>query len=151
MLSHTSVDTIGIKDIFHENLWRSFHICCQIDGIRNSLKFKKKNTKFWGRCDLFVVGITGSWLCYADIQEHFLHFEILTDALLQMLWEVLRFKILIYFKTWWRHHRQCREYSSLFHDFISTNMFFQNHIYASGVLHCHEVNQHTTSEVYNDT
>ena len=46
---------------------------------------------------------TGSWIDQKDSHEHFRHFELLIDALAQILTEIYDFQNLTYFVTWWRH------------------------------------------------
>ena len=66
--------------------------------IYKILKFSKV-TKFWGPGELFVGGVTGNWLCNIDSQVHYLHFELLIDALAQILTELWWFQNLTYFLT----------------------------------------------------
>ena len=54
-------------------------------------------TKFFTRSE------TGIWICCKDSHEHLWHFELLIDALVQILGELLHFKVLTYFGTLWRH------------------------------------------------
>ena len=46
---------------------------------------------------------TGIWICYKDSHGHLWHFELLIDALAQILTEPLHFKVLTYSGTLWRH------------------------------------------------
>ena len=50
----------------------------------------------------FLTGsYTGSWIYQKDSHEHFGHFELLIDAVAQILTEIYQFKNLTYFVTWW--------------------------------------------------
>ena len=66
------------------------------------LAFSKMAT-IWGRNFFFTWSDTGIWICYNDSHEHLWHFELLIDALDQILTELLEFKVLTYFGTLWRH------------------------------------------------
>ena len=58
-------------------------------------------------CDLatnfFTGSYTGSWIYQKDGHEHFRHFELLIDAVAQILTEIYQFKNLTYFVILWRH------------------------------------------------
>ena len=47
--------------------------------------------------------IAGSWIYQKDSHEHFRHFELLIDALAQILAEIYQFQNLTYFVILWRH------------------------------------------------
>ena len=53
--------------------------------------------------NFFTGSYTGSWIYQKDSHEHFRHFELLIDALAQILTEIYQFKYLNYFLTCWRH------------------------------------------------
>ena len=53
--------------------------------------------------NFFTGSYTGSWIDQKDSHEHFRHFELLIDALAQILTEIYHFQNLTYFVTWWRH------------------------------------------------
>ena len=46
---------------------------------------------------------TGSWIYQKDSHAHFRHFELLINALAQILTEIYHFQNLTYFVAWWRH------------------------------------------------
>ena len=87
---------------FWHNLGRSFHIWGQIEAVFNISKFSKWPL-FWARDKLFAGSYTGSWIDLKDSHENFRHFELLIDALTQILTEIYHFQNLTYFVTWWRH------------------------------------------------
>ena len=52
----------------------------------------------------FFTGIyTGRRIYQTDSHEHFRHFKLLIDAVIQILTEIYHFQNLTYFVTWWRH------------------------------------------------
>ena len=53
--------------------------------------------------NFFTGSYTGSWIYQKDGHEHFGQFELLIDALAQILTEIYQFKNLTYFVTWWRY------------------------------------------------
>ena len=53
--------------------------------------------------NFFTGSYTGSWIDQKDSHEHFRHFELLIDALAQILTKIYHFQYLTYFVTWWRH------------------------------------------------
>ena len=90
------------KHLFLHNLGWSFS-WCWIEAVFNILTFSKW-PPFWGRGEFFFTeSDTGIWICYKDSPEHLWHFELLIDALAQILTEILQFKVLTYFGTIWRH------------------------------------------------
>ena len=91
-------DVIIMKILFWHNLGQSFHIWGQIEAVFNISKFSKWPL-FWARDKLF----TGRWIDQKDSHEHFRHFELLIDALAQILTDIYHFQDLTYFVTWWRH------------------------------------------------
>ena len=58
---------------------------------------------FWARDKLFTVSYTGRRIYQKDSHEHFRHFELLIDAVIQILTKNYQFQNLTYFVTWWRH------------------------------------------------
>ena len=53
--------------------------------------------------NFFIGSYIGSWIDQKDSHKHFRHFELLIDALAQILTEIYHFQNLTYFVTWWRH------------------------------------------------
>ena len=51
------------------------------------LKFSKV-TKFEVLANFFVGSVTGNWVCYVDSQVHYLHLELLIDAVAQLCMEL---------------------------------------------------------------
>ena len=95
-------DVIIMKILFWHNLGRPLHIWGQIEAVFDISKFSKWPL-FWARDKLFTGNYTGSWIDQKDSHEHFRHFELLIDALAQILTEIYHFQNLTYFVTWWRH------------------------------------------------
>ena len=95
-------DVITMKIFFLHNLGWSFHSWCQIEAVFYIWTFSKW-PPFWGCEEFFTWSDTGIWICYNDSHEHLWHFELLVDALTQILTELLEFKVLTYFGTLWRH------------------------------------------------
>ena len=90
------------KILLRHILGRSFHIWGQIADMFDISKFSK-----WpplsGRDKLFTGCYTGSWIYQQDSHEYFRCFELLIDALAQILTEIYQFQNLTYLVTWWRH------------------------------------------------
>ena len=72
-----------------------------------------KFIKFWNfqkwrnfevLANFFVGSVTGNWVCYINSQVHYLHFELLIDALAQILTELWWFQNLTYFLTSWPNY-----------------------------------------------
>ena len=80
------------KYFFWHNLGRSFHIWSQIEAVLNISKFLKW-PPFWARQTFFTGSYTGNWIYQNDSHEHFRHFELLIDAVTQILTEIYDFKI----------------------------------------------------------
>ena len=95
-------DVIILKILFWHNLGRSYHIWGQLEAVFNISKFSKWPL-FWARDNFFTGSYTGSWIDQIDSHEHFRHFELLIDALAQILTEICHFQNLTHFVTWWRH------------------------------------------------
>ena len=55
------------------------------------------------RQTFFTGSYTGSWIYQSDSHKHFRNFELLIDALTQILTEIYQFENLTYFVTLWRH------------------------------------------------
>ena len=53
--------------------------------------------------NFFTGSDAGICICYKDSHGHLWHFELLIDALAQILIELLHCKVLTYFGTLWRH------------------------------------------------
>ena len=92
-----------MKILFMHNFGRSFHIWGQIEAVFNISKFSKW-PPYWARDKLFFTeSYTGSWIYHKDSHEHFRHFELLIDAVVQILTEIYQFQNLTYFVILWRH------------------------------------------------
>ena len=98
----SSMTSSSRKSFFGHNLGRSFDIWGQIEAVFNISKFSKW-PPFWARDKLFTGSYTGSWIYQKNRHEHFRHFELLIDALAQILPEIYRFQNFTYFLSWWRH------------------------------------------------
>ena len=105
-------DVIIMKILFWHDMGRSFHIWGQIEAVFNISKFSKWPL-FWARDKIFTGSYTGSWIYQKDSHEHFRHFELLIDALAQILTEICKFQNLTYFVTWWRHRwrHECEKHN----------------------------------------
>ena len=90
------------KILFWHNLERSFHIWGQIAAVFNISKFSKR-PPFSGRDKLFTGCYSGNWIYQQYSHEYFRYFELLIDAVAQILTEIYQFQNLTYFVTWWRH------------------------------------------------
>ena len=96
-------DVITMKIFFSCIIWDDLFIpdvklkLCFIFGhFQNGCHFEvAKNFSTWSD--------TGISICYKDSHEHLWHFELLIDALAQILTGLLEFKVLTYFGTLWRH------------------------------------------------
>ena len=90
---------ITMKIVFFlHNLVLSFYFCCQFEAVTFS-----RWLPFWGRHEIFTGSDTEIWICYKYSHEHLWNFELLIDALVEILTELLQFKVLTYFRTLWRH------------------------------------------------
>ena len=67
------------------------------------LKIFKMVAILSSRQTFFTGNYTGSWIYQKDSHEHFRYFELLIDALAQILTEVYQFQNLTYFVILWRH------------------------------------------------
>ena len=94
--------------LYWHNLGRSFHIWGQIEAVFNISNFFKM-AAILSPTNFFTGSYTGSWIYQKDSHEHFRHFEILIDAVTQILTEIYQFQNLTYFVIWWRH-QSGREY-----------------------------------------
>ena len=92
------------KNFFWHNLGRSFHIWGEVK-LKLCLIFKifKTAAILSSRQTFFTGSYTGSWIYQKDSHEHFRHFELLIDALAQLLTEIYQFQNLTNLATWWRH------------------------------------------------
>ena len=119
-------DVIIMKILFLYNLGRSFHIWGQIEAVFNISKFSKW-PPFWARDKLFLTGNdTGSWTYQRNCHEHFRHFELLIDAVDQILTDIYQFQNLTYFVILWRHQWRHECVKRNLHNKISTTMYLQN-------------------------
>ena len=92
----SSMTSLPWKYFSLHNLGWSFHFWCQIEAVFNILTFSNW-PPFWGRDEIFTGSDTGISICYKDSHEHLWHFELLIDALAQILTELLQFEVLTYF------------------------------------------------------
>ena len=84
-LSGHPVTSSPWKILFWHNLGRSSHSWGQIEAVFNISKFSKWPA-FWGRDKLFFTGSnTGSCIYEQDSHEHFRYFELLIDAVAEIL------------------------------------------------------------------
>ena len=95
-------DVIIMKILFWHILRRSFHIWGQIEAVLNIQNFQI-GRHFELATNFFTGSYTGSWIYQKDSHEHFRYFELLINALAQILTEIYHFQNLTYFMTWWRH------------------------------------------------
>ena len=117
---------MNIEGNFEATLWR--HRWCHhheknffdiiwddlfISEVRLKLCFIYQNFQNGHHFELptnfFIGSYTGRWIYKKDSHEHFQHFELLIDALTQILTEKYQFQNLTYFVIWWRH-QWCHEY-----------------------------------------
>ena len=96
-------DVINIRIFFSSIIWDDLFIadvklklCFTFGHFQNGRHFEVAKI-------FFTWSDTGIWICYNDSHEHLWHFELLVDALAQILTELLEFKVLTYFGTLWRH------------------------------------------------
>ena len=92
-------DVIIMKILFFGIIWDDLFIsegklklCLIFQNFQNGHYFELATNFF-----------TGSRIDQKDNHEHFRHFELLIDALAQILTEIYHFQNLTYFVTWWRH------------------------------------------------
>ena len=63
-----------------------------------------KQIKFWDLRNIFLAffeRVIGSWVCYLNSQQHFLHFELSGDVLAENKQTYVIFQILTYILPWW--------------------------------------------------
>ena len=96
-------DVIIMKILFFGKIWDDLFIfevrlkLCEIfQNFQNGRHFELATNFFTGN-------YTGSWIYQKDSHEHFRHFELLIDALAQILTEIYQFQNLTYFVILWRH------------------------------------------------
>ena len=98
----SSMTSSSWKIIFGYNLGRSFYIWGKIEAVFNISKFSKW-PPCWARTNFFTESYTGSWIDQNDSHQHFWHFELLIDALAQILTKIYQFQNLTHFVILWRH------------------------------------------------
>ena len=64
----------------------------------------QKWRNFEVQANIFVGSVTGNWVRYIDSRVHYLHFELLIDAVAQILKELWQFQNLTYFLTSWPNY-----------------------------------------------
>ena len=93
-------DVIIMKILFFGIIWDDLFI----SEVKLKLCLLFQNGHYFELATNFFTGsYTGSWIDQKDSHEHFWHFELLLDALAQILTEIYHFQNLTYFVTWWRH------------------------------------------------
>ena len=90
--SHIIWDDLIISDV-------ELKLCLIFWHFQNGHHFEVATKLFTG-CD------TRNWICYKDSHEHLWHFELLINALAQILTELLQFQVFTYFELLW-HHQWC--------------------------------------------
>ena len=125
-------DVIIMKMFFWHNLGRSFDIWGQLK--LNISKFSNW-PPFWARDKLFYRKLYRSWIYQKDSHDHFRHFELLIDAVAQILMEIYQFQSLAYFVILWRHQwrHECVKHN--LHNQTSTKMYLQNIVCVAPFLH----------------
>ena len=94
--------------------WAYFWACCYDnqelvslsvigDHFHDSWRPKLMVILDWGRYNFFTWSDTWSWISQPDSHERFRYFEILIDALAEIMMEIKQLKYVTYFVTWWRH------------------------------------------------
>ena len=103
-------------------------LCLIFQNFQNGRYFELATNFFTG-------SYTGSWIDQKDSHEHFRHFELLIDALAQILTDIYHFQNLTYFVTWWRHRwrHECVKHN--LHNKTSPTMYLQNIVCVAPVLH----------------
>ena len=71
-------------------------LCLIFQNFQNGRHYQVA-TNFFTGC------YTASWIYQQDSNKYFWYFELLIDALAQILTEIYQFQNLTYFVTWWRH------------------------------------------------
>ena len=96
-------DVIIMKKLFFCKIWDDLFIsevrlklCWIFQNFQNGRHFELATNFFTGN-------YTVSWIYQKDSHEHFRHFELLIDALAQILTELYQFQNLTYFVILWRH------------------------------------------------
>ena len=99
-------DVITIKTVFGI-IWDDL-IIFEVK-LKLCLIFQKfQNGRHFEPDKLLFTGIyTGSWIYQKDSHEHLRYFELLIDAVSQILTEIYQFQNLTYSVTWWRHQWGC--------------------------------------------
>ena len=82
-------DDLFISDV-------KFRLCLIFKKNQNGRRFELATNFFTGSC-------TGSWIYQNDSHKHFRHFELLIDAVAQILTQIYQFQNLTYFVILWRH------------------------------------------------
>ena len=128
-------DVIIMKILLFGIIWDDLFI--SEVKLKLSLIFQNfQNGRYFELATNFFTGsYTGSWICQKDGHEHFRHFELLIDALAQILTEIYQFQNLTYFVTWWRHRwrHECVKHN--LQNKTSPTMYLQNIVCVAPVLH----------------
>ena len=85
--------------------------------------------------NFFTGSYTESWIYQKDSHVHFRYFELLIDALVQILTEIYEFQNLTYFVILWSHQwrHECVKHN--LHNYTSRTMYLQNFVCVAPVLH----------------
>ena len=106
----------GVTSLVTSSAWKYFfldYLHTIVPYFMSNWGYLWKFIKFWNfqkwwnfevLANFFVGGVTGNWVYNIDIQVHYLHFELLIDALAQILAELWWFQNLTYFLTSWPNY-----------------------------------------------
>ena len=104
-------DVIIMKILFIGIIWDDLFIsevklklCLIFQNFQNGHYFELATNFFTG-------SYTGRRIYQKDSHDHFRHFELLIDAVIQILTEIYQFQNVTYFVTWWRHQWIMNMYS----------------------------------------
>ena len=124
-------DVIIMKILFFCDLFISevrLKLCLIFQNFQNGRYFELATNFFTG-------SYNGSWIYQKNSHEYFRHFELLIDAVAQILTEIYQFQNLTYFVTWWRHRwrHECAKHN--LHNLTSPAMYLQSIVCVAPVLH----------------
>ena len=96
-------DVIIMKILFFCIIWDDLFISEVKLKLRLIFQNFQNGRHFELATNFFTGSYTGSWIYQKDSHEHFRHFELLIDAVAQILTEIYQFQNLTYFVILWRH------------------------------------------------